>query len=115
MPDAAQPAALILRRALLWHERAAGLLRGPPLLAGHGLWIARCRAVHTIGMRYPIAVFFLNENDLVTSARGVVRPYSWAIDHAAVSVIETLEVKAGDLCPAIARVEQSMLLARGSR
>ena len=111
-PQAAQATMLDLRCALLWHERAVGLLRGPCLLPGQGLWIERCRAVHTIGMRYPIAVFFLDANDQVTSAIGFVRPYSWAVDHTAVSVIETRHVSAGDLCRAIDCVERSARLVR---
>jgi len=111
-PQAAQATTLDLRRARLWQERAVGLLRGPRLLPGQGLWMERCRAVHTIGMRYPIAVFFLDANDRVTSAIGFLRPYSGAIDRTAVSVIETRHVSAGDLCRAVACVEHSALLVR---
>ncbi len=105
-------APLLLRRAERWVERATGLLVGPRLKAGHGLWILRCRAVHTIGMRYPIAVFFLDDCDRVTSAIGRVKPGSWLRDRVAVSVVETLEVQAGGLCSAVLRVESSVRLAR---
>ena len=104
---------LVLRRAERWFERATGLLVGPRLRAGHGLWILRCRAVHTIGMRYPIAVFFLDDFDRVTSAIGSVKPGSWSRDRVAVSVVETHEIKAGGLCSAVSRVECSVRLARG--
>ena len=106
-------APLLLRRAERWVERATGLLVGPRLKAGHGLWILRCRAVHTIGMRYPIAVFFLDDCDRVTSAIGRVKPGSWLRDRVAVSVVETREVKAGGLCRAVSSVEYSARLARG--
>lgn len=104
---------LVLRRAERWFERATGLLVGPPLHAGHGLWILRCHAVHTIGMRYPIAVFFLDDFDRVTSAIGSVKPGSWSRDRGAVSVVETHEIKAGGLSSAVSRVECSVRLARG--
>jgi len=106
-------APLLLRRAERWAERATGLLVGPRLKAGHGLWILRCRAIHTIGMRYPIAVFFLDDCDRVTSAIGRVKPGSWLRDRVAVSVVETHEVQAGSLCSAVLRVESSVRLARG--
>ena len=106
-------APLVLRRAERWVERATGLLTGPRLRAGHGLWILRCRAIHTIGMRYPIAVFFLDDYDRVTSAIGSVKPGSWSRERVAVSVVETREVKAGGLCRAVSCVEYSARLARG--
>ena len=112
--EARCPAApLVLRRAVQWHERASGLLVGPRLRAGHGLWIMRCRAIHTVGMRYTIAVFFLDEFDRVTSAICSVKPCSWAHDKSAASVIETLEIRPGHLCHAILRVERSARCARG--
>ena len=109
---AAVNAPLALRLATLWRTRATGLLLRPRLLAGHGLWLLRCRAVHTIGMRYPIGVFFLDDQDRVTRAIGCARPCSWAYDVSAVSVIETLSIGAGELSRAVSCVEQSARLAR---
>ena len=40
--------------------RALGLLVGAPLEAHEGLLIAPCSSIHTIGMRYPIDVLFLD-------------------------------------------------------
>lgn len=40
--------------------RFAGLLFSPPLGKGDGLWIVPCRSVHTIGMRFPVDVLFLD-------------------------------------------------------
>ena len=110
-----QDAPLVLHRAERWFERATGLLVGPRLPAGHGLWLLRCRSVHTIGMRYPIAVFFLDDFDRVTSAIGSVKPGSWSRDRVAASAVETHEIKAGGLCSAVSRVEYSVRLARGQR
>jgi len=40
--------------------RGLGLLVGAPLGASEGLLIAPCSSIHTIGMRYPIDVVFLD-------------------------------------------------------
>lgn len=46
-------------------SRLVGLLGTAAIAEGEGLWIVPCRGVHTLGMRYPIDVAFLD-------ARGVV-------------------------------------------
>ena len=46
-------------------SRLVGLLGTTAIADGEGLWIVPCRGVHTMGMRYPIDVAFLD-------ARGVV-------------------------------------------
>lgn len=52
-------------RAETFFRRLAGLLGRRPLSAGEGLWIVRCRSVHSVGMRYPIDVLFLDETGKV--------------------------------------------------
>jgi len=42
-------------------ERTRGL-RARELRSGEGLLLERCRSVHTIGMRYPITVVFLDRS-----------------------------------------------------
>ena len=42
--------------------------------AGAGLLIPRCRSVHTFGMRFPISVFFLGEDDRLMMSRLAVPP-----------------------------------------
>jgi uncharacterized protein len=59
--------ALTVRVAGHFLSRALGLLVGRPLGAAEGLLIAPCASIHTIGMRYPIDVVFLD------SAAHVVR------------------------------------------
>ena len=54
-----------VRTASTFLSRLAGLLGTAALAEGEGLWIVPCRSVHTLGMRYPIDVAFLD-------ARGVV-------------------------------------------
>jgi len=54
-----------VRTAQTFLSRLAGLLGTAAIAEGEGLWIVPCRSVHTLGMRYPIDVAFLD-------ARGVV-------------------------------------------
>lgn len=54
-----------VRTAGTFLSRLAGLLGTAGIEEGGGLWIVPCRGVHTLGMRYPIDVAFLD-------ARGVV-------------------------------------------
>ena len=54
-----------VRTASTFRSRFAGLLGTAGIGDGEGLWIVPCRGVHTLGMRYPIDVAFLD-------ARGVV-------------------------------------------
>jgi uncharacterized protein len=42
--------------------------------SGAGLLIPRCRSVHTFGMRFPIDVLFLDEEDRVIELRRGVPP-----------------------------------------
>jgi uncharacterized membrane protein (UPF0127 family) len=48
-------------------DRAVGLLLTPHLDAGEGMYLAPCKSVHTIFMRYPIDVLFLDAEGTVLS------------------------------------------------
>jgi uncharacterized membrane protein (UPF0127 family) len=52
-------------------ERARGLRRRAGLVPGTGLLLERCRSVHTFGMRFPIAVAFLDRDLVVLEVRRV--------------------------------------------
>ena len=54
-----------VRTARTFLSRLVGLLGTTAISDGEGLWIVPCRSVHTLGMRYPIDVAFLD-------ARGIV-------------------------------------------
>lgn len=51
-------------------DRMRGLIGRPSLPAGHGLLIEACGSIHTLGMRFPIDVIFL---DRAWQVRRVVR------------------------------------------
>jgi len=72
--------------------RATGLLMRPRLMAGEVLWLRPCRCVHTFGMRYPIAIFFLDQDNLVVEVRPCVRPNRIVYCHKARSVCEMLAI-----------------------
>lgn len=55
-------------RAVTFVSRLAGLLGRQPLSEGEGLWIAPCRSIHSIGMRYAIDVLFLDGTGKVIGA-----------------------------------------------
>jgi uncharacterized membrane protein (UPF0127 family) len=55
-------------------QRAVGLLARPALRADEGVLITPCRAIHTIGMRIPIDVIFVDRNTRVIRAIPDVLP-----------------------------------------
>lgn len=64
---------LEVRVAERFIARALGLLVGAPLEAHEGLLIAPCSSIHTIGMRYPIDVVFLDREGCVLRVFAEVR------------------------------------------
>jgi uncharacterized membrane protein (UPF0127 family) len=77
VPVAARPLARLLGLALL-----------QPARAGPGLLIPRCRSVHTLGMRFPLDVVFLDRGGAVISCRRGVRPGRLLFERRAASVLE---------------------------
>jgi uncharacterized protein len=54
-----------VRTARTLLSRLVGLLGTTAIADGEGLWIVPCRGVHTLGMRYPIDVAFLDTRGVV--------------------------------------------------
>ncbi|HEX8362899.1 MAG TPA: DUF192 domain-containing protein, partial [Longimicrobium sp.] len=50
-----------------WWLRLRGLLGRPPLATGEGLLLDPCRAVHMLGMQYPLDVAFVDERNTVVA------------------------------------------------
>ena len=46
-------------------ERTRGLLDRTSMQAGEGLLILKCRSVHTVGMKFPIDVLYLDNSGIV--------------------------------------------------
>ena len=55
--------------------RSKGLLGRNGLASGEGLWIVPCEAIHTIGMRFPIDLVYVDRKKRVKKVRSDVRPW----------------------------------------
>ena len=78
-----------------WWRRLLGLHGRPPLAEGEGLLLVPCRAVHMLGMRYPIDVAFLDREGRVVAVHAALGPGQRTGWHRAAEV--ALEVPAGTL------------------
>jgi uncharacterized membrane protein (UPF0127 family) len=57
-----------------WWPRLRGLIARPPLQGGEGLLLLDCGSVHTVGMRYPIDVAFLDAEGRVVRSLAALPP-----------------------------------------
>ena len=64
-----------VRRCDGWLERAVGFLPRKSIAPEEGLWFERCGAVHTVGMRVPLDIVFLDDAKRVVKAVGGVQPH----------------------------------------
>lgn len=55
-------------------QRAVGLLARPSMRGDEGVLIRPCRAIHTMGMRFPIDVVFADGQNRVLRVVSEVRP-----------------------------------------
>lgn len=69
-------------------ERMRGLLGHPPLQPGEGILIQPCNSVHTLFMRYPIDVIYLDRNNAVLKLVPSLRPFRLSFGAGAVAVLE---------------------------
>lgn len=60
-------------------QRAVGLLARSSLRPDEGAWIAPCNAIHTLGMRVPIDVIFVDARGRVLRLEPEVRPNRLAL------------------------------------
>jgi len=64
-----------LKEAAGFFQRLVGL-RGRGRLENHGgLWMARCTAIHTFWMRFPLDVVFLDRDFIVKKTVKGLRPF----------------------------------------
>jgi len=95
---------LTLIHADNFFSRACGLLFRKKLKNNEFLWLRSCSAIHTVGMRYAIDVYFLDQDHLVKRVIRDLRPFRFAWNTQAVSVVETLasvKLRADDIESAI--------------
>jgi uncharacterized protein len=69
-------------------KRRKGLLGRERLSPEEGLWIVPCEAIHTLGMRFPIDLVYLDRSKRVTKVRSDVPPWRMSVCLSAHSVLE---------------------------
>ncbi|MGO9244173.1 MAG: DUF192 domain-containing protein [Verrucomicrobiia bacterium] len=69
-------------------KRMVGLLNRGRFEQGEGLLLDRCYGIHTIGMRFPIDVLFLDKDLHVIRAVKALPPYRTCVVKKAVYVLE---------------------------
>src|ERR1043166_984530 len=69
-------------------KRMVGLLNRKALTSGEGLLLDRCYGIHTIGMRFPIDVLFLDRDLHVMRAVRALPPFRTCVVRQAVYVLE---------------------------
>lgn len=68
--------------------RKIGLLKHDRLDPGDGLWITPCEGVHTVGMKFPIDVLFLDKRRKVVKIRAAMPRWRMSACLWAHSVLE---------------------------
>lgn len=81
--------ATTVRKADNFLTRLVGLLRRDSLGVEEALWLVPSKGVHTIGMKFPIDVIFLDKNNKVINFISGLAPYRFSHLHLnAHSVLE---------------------------
>ena len=63
--------------------------------AGNGLWIVPSRGVHTLAMKFPIDVLYLDKNKCVVHAERNLRP--WRLARVSMRTVSVLELPGNTL------------------
>jgi len=92
-------------------ERLRGLLGRTALPAHEGLLLDPCSSIHTVGMKFPIDVIFLDKHDRVTAWHVDVRPYRLLLSPWGTR--KTLELASGVLTSQLIR-KDSLYFERNS-
>jgi uncharacterized membrane protein (UPF0127 family) len=78
-----------------WLSRLRGMLGRPAPRPGEGLLLTPCRAVHMVGMRYPLDIAFLSAEGEVLAVRPALKPGTLSAGHR--KARSTLELPSGTL------------------
>jgi len=85
-------------------SRTVGLIGRSNLLPDEALWIPRCRAVHTCGMRVPMDAVFMDRRLRVVAVRESVAPFrfprpcwrAWGVLELRANRAKELAIQVGD-------------------
>ncbi len=80
---------LTLVRADTMFTRLLGLLGKQAMAPRQALWLKPCFAIHSVGMRFPLGVFFIDNQGVVVKAIARLKPNRFAVCWQATSVVET--------------------------
>jgi len=103
-----QPVASTVEIASTRATRRKGLLGRDSLAAGSALVLTPCNAVHTVGMRFPIDVVFIDSKGLVRKIVQGLPPWRMAVSPLSRA---TIELAAGQLASEMLRVGDRLYLA----
>ncbi len=78
-----------LLRADTMRLRMLGLLGKRAMAPRQALWLEPCFAIHTVGMRFSIGVFFIDKRGVVIKTIAQLKPNRVAMCWQAKSVVET--------------------------
>ena len=90
-------------------SRLVGLLGKRSLDPESGLWIVPSCGVHTLGMRFPIDVIFLNEELRVVHLCESVRPFS--VTRLCLQAESVLELPVRTICKSRTQIGDDLILA----
>jgi hypothetical protein len=90
-----QTVASSARAAYGFFDRLRGLLGGPPLAAGEGLYLLPCQAIHMIGMTFPIDAVFVDKEGSVVGLVKDIKP--WGMSSHFWKAAGCLELPAGTI------------------
>lgn len=83
-------------------ERMKGLLGRKQFFKGKSLWIKPCKSIHTIGMKFPIDVIFLDKNNIIINIKNHFLPNR--ISSLFLNASSVLELPSGTLVATDTRI-----------
>jgi uncharacterized membrane protein (UPF0127 family) len=96
LPRIVLPGGAVIHEATSFSSRLLGLALLAELPPGHGLFIPRCRSVHTFGMRFPIDIAFIDSDALTIRIVQAVPPRRALAERDAAAIIECNAGEIGD-------------------
>ena len=96
-----------------WWRRAVGLLGQTELPEGGGLLLVPCASVHTLGMRFPVDVAFLDGRGRILETKADLPPGRFAVGGK--DVHATLELPVGTLAATDTRDGDTLILQESRR